>query len=72
MELLCAEDNSSLGHICQELNHALFFFLRFYLFINERQRQREKGTDTGRGRSTLHAGSPMWELIPGLQDHALG
>ena len=26
------------------------------------------GRDTGRGRSRLHAGSPTWDLIPGLQD----
>ena len=39
------------------------FFLRFYLFIHERQ--------TGRGRSRLHAGSLMWDLIPGLQGHSL-
>ena len=46
------------------------FFLRFYLFIHNRQR--ERGRDTGRGRSRLHAGSPMWDSIPGLQDHTLG
>ena len=34
--------------------------------------EREKGRDIGRGRSRLHARSPMWDLIPGLQDHALG
>ena len=34
-------------------------------------RKRERGTDTGRGRSMLHAGSLMWDLIPGLQDHTL-
>ena len=28
--------------------------------------------DTGKGRSGLHAGSPMWDLIPGLQDHVRG
>ena len=33
---------------------------------------RERGRDTGRGRSRLHAGILMWDLIPGLQDHALG
>ena len=38
----------------------------------EREREREKGRDTGRGRSRLHAGSPMWDSIPGLQDHDLG
>ena len=37
-----------------------------------RDTHRERGRDTGRGRSRLHAGSPMWDLIPGLQDHALG
>ena len=35
------------------------------------QRERERGRDTGRGRSRLHAGSPMWDSIPGLQDRAL-
>ena len=44
----------------------IIFFLRFYLFIHERQRER------GRGRSRLHAGGPTWDSIPGLQDHALG
>ena len=48
----------------------LFFFLRFYLFMIHTER--EKGRDAGRGRSRLHAGSLMWDLIPGLQDHALG
>ena len=43
------------------------FFKRFYLFIHERHR--ERGRDIGRGRSRLHAGSPMWDSIPGLQDH---
>ena len=28
--------------------------------------------DTGRGRTRLHAGSPTWDSIPGLQDHDLG
>ena len=32
----------------------------------------ERGRDTDRGRSRLHAGSPMWDSIPGLQDHAPG
>ena len=31
----------------------------------------ERGRDTGRGRSRLHAGSPMWDSIPGHQDHVL-
>ena len=26
--------------------------------------QRKRGRDTGRGRSRLHAGSPMWGLDP--------
>ena len=38
----------------------------------ERQTERERGRDTGRGRSRPHAGSPTWDSIPGLQDHALG
>ena len=50
----------------------LFIFKRFYLFIHERHREKERGRDTGRGRSRLHAGSPMWDSILGLQDHTLG
>ena len=38
----------------------------------EREREREIGRDTGRGRSRLHAGSPTWDLVLGLQDHTLG
>nr|XP_055179176.1 tectonic-2 isoform X3 [Nyctereutes procyonoides] len=37
-----------------------------------RLRERERGRDTGGGRSRLHAGSLTWDSIPGLQDHALG
>ena len=49
---------------------ALFFFLkRFYLFIHERHT--ERGRNIGKGESRLHAGSPMWDSIPGLRDHAL-
>ena len=35
-------------------------------------RDTERGRDIGRGRSRLHAGSLKWDLIPGLQYHALG
>ena len=34
--------------------------------------RRERGRDTGRGRSRLHAKSPTWDSIPRLQDPALG
>ena len=44
-----------------------FFSLRFYVFIHEGHR--ERGRDTGRGRSRLHAGSSMWDSIPGSRDH---
>ena len=47
-----------------------FIFFNFYLFMIVTQR--ERGRDIGRGRSRLHAGSPMWDSIPGLQDRALG
>ena len=43
----------------------------FNLFIHETQRGGGH-RDTGRGRSRLHAGSPMRDLIQGLQDQALG
>ena len=35
----------------------------------EREREKERGRDTGRGKSRLHMVSPMWDSIPGLQDH---
>ena len=48
----------------QTISFYFFFFIYFYLFMR----------DTGREarRSRLHAGSPMWDLISGLQDHTLG
>ncbi|XP_041592965.1 protein N-lysine methyltransferase METTL21A isoform X3 [Vulpes lagopus] len=39
-----------------------------YLFRGERERERERG----RRRSRLHAGSPTWDLILGLQNHTPG
>ena len=47
----------------------LFFKDFIYLFIRDTEREAE--TQAG-GRSRLHAGSPMWDSILGLQDHALG
>ena len=38
----------------------------------ERERQRHRQRERQRERSRLHAGSPMWDSILGLQDHALG
>ena len=34
-------------------------------------RETERDRDIGRERSRLHAGSPMWDSVPGLQDHNL-
>ena len=38
-------------------------FLKKDLFIYSWETEREKGRDTGRGRSRFPAGSPMWDLI---------
>ena len=35
-------------------------------------RDTQREAETGRGRCRLHAGSPTWDLILDLQDHALG
>ena len=49
---------------------AFIFFKKdfIYLFMIER----ERGRDTERGRSRLHAGSPTQDSIPGPQGHDLG
>ena len=48
------------------------FFKRFYLFYLFMRDTEREAENTGRGRSRLHAGSPTWDSIPGLQDQALG
>ena len=49
----------------------LCFFLKdfIYLFVRDTNRERQRHRQR---RSRLHAGSLMWNSIPGLQDHALG
>ena len=56
-----------LNFVCYYL---LRIFFNIYLFIIDRER--ERGRDTGGGRSRLHARSLTWDSIPGLQDRALG
>ena len=36
------------------------------------ERERERGRDTGRRRSRLHARSLTWDWILGFLDHTLG
>ena len=43
------------------------FFFKIYSFM----RDTERGREMVRGKSRLHAGSLMWDSIPGSQDHAL-
>ena len=44
-----------------------FFFKDFiYLFMRDTEREREAETQAEGERSRLHAGSPMWDSIPGL------
>ena len=50
----------------------LYFFLFNILFISSWETQKERGRDIGRGRSRLHAGNTMWDLILELQDQAPG
>ena len=50
----------------------IFYFFKDFIYLFMRDIHRERGRDTGRGRSRLHAWSPMWDSIPGLQDYTLG
>ena len=58
------------------VNIIFFKYLFIYSWETHREREngwkRERGRDTGKGRSRLHAGCPMWDSIPGLQDHTPG
>ena len=65
---LCQPSGYLMRHLLSlEQLFLYLIFLRFYLFIRDRKR----GRDTGRGRSRLHAGSPMWDSILGLRGHIL-
>ena len=49
----------------------LFFFFKFFIYfmiVTERERQRHRQ----REKQAPCTGSPMWDSILGLQDHALG
>ena len=54
------------------LNWLLFIFFKDIIYLFMRHREGERGRNTGRGRSRLHAGSPTWDSILGLRDQALG
>ena len=51
-----------------------FFKLLFFkiFFLNVFNHDRERGADTGRGRSRLHAGRLTWDSISGPQGHTPG
>ena len=49
----------------------LFFFLNFYLFMIVTEREREAETQAEGEAGSMHL-EPTWDLIPGLQDRALG
>ena len=46
-------------------------FIHLFMRHTPRERERERGSDPGRGRSRLHAGSPTWDAIPGPRGHTL-
>ena len=54
-----------------------FYFILFYiffkfLFIYDSHRERERQRHRQREKQAPCTGSPTWDSIPGLQDHALG
>ena len=54
------------------LSSSLQYLPEIFIYLFMRDTERERGRDTGRGRSRLHAESPTWDLILGLQAHAQG
>ena len=54
----CALGQRQAPNRCATQGSLFLFFLRFYLFMH-RDTHGGGGRDTGRGRSRLHAGSPM-------------
>ena len=64
--------NSEIQHGGETCPESLKFFLKILFIYSWETQSKGESRDTGRGRSRLHAGSPMWDSIPGLQDHALG
>ena len=40
--------------------------------MRDTEKERERGRDTGRGRSRLHAGSPVWDSILGRREPSVG
>ena len=67
-------DSASLGLLPHPVNSGdnitysvgcFFFFLRFYLFMRDTERQRHRGS------SRLPAGTPTWDSILGPRGHAL-
>ena len=50
----------------------IFFFNFFFLFIYYSHREREKQRHRQREKQAPCTGSPTWDSIPGLQDHARG
>ena len=62
----------TIGILCEFCMSFIFFKDFIYSFMRYIETERERGRDTGRGRSRLLAGSPTWDSTPGPQDQALG
>ena len=72
--LFAQQHFSGFGFLLFEVVYSFFFkfFFHFYLFIIVTQRERERQRDRQREKQAPCPGSPTWDLIPGLQDRALG
>ena len=57
---------------CSDVVYSVCVFQDFHFFLSffthETHRERQRGSNTGRRRSRLHAGSPMRDSIQALQD----
>ena len=68
---LLRECSCSMSRVSWDDIYFLNSLKKDYLFVYSFMRDTQRGRDLGRERSRLSAGRPMWDSIPGPQDHLI-